>query len=114
MPIPSSTSELRPSDGPFLLTVVEEVFTISGRGTVITPAFPKGGSKFPIWTGDTIQLRRADGSSTETHIRGIEHLKRIKGGSNWGLLLPPEVTTADVPVGTAIWWMARAAQKSSE
>jgi diaminohydroxyphosphoribosylaminopyrimidine deaminase/5-amino-6-(5-phosphoribosylamino)uracil reductase len=113
MPIPSSTSVPPLSDWPFLLTIVEEAFTIPGGRVVVTPAFPKGGLPFRVSNGDLIELRRADGSSTKTNIRAIEHPKAIKGGSNWGLLLAEQVGMADVPIGTEIWWMASAPLNSA-
>lgn len=66
---------------------VEDVFTITGRGTVVTGHVESGSVK----VGDTVRLGRTDGSSREVAVAGIEMFRKIlntaKRGDNVGLLL---------------------------
>jgi hypothetical protein len=91
---------------PFLITKVEEIIRISGRGFFVLPAFPKGGPPNRVFVGDQIELRRQDGSRLESKLAGIEHFRGLNGHSSWGLRLPPEVKEPDTPAGTEIWWIA--------
>jgi translation elongation factor EF-Tu-like GTPase len=72
--------------GDFRLTV-QDVFTISGRGTVVTGQVELGS----VRRGDTLRLRRADGSSREVAVTGIEMFRKVTdaaaAGDNVGLLL---------------------------
>ena len=76
------------------------VFTITGRGTVSTGHIDEG----MISVGDTITLKRKDGSSRDVVITGIERLRQLMNkaqkGDNVGLLLRgvqrDEVSTGDV------------------
>lgn len=67
--------------------VVEDVFTITGRGTVVTGKIASG----TVAVGDTVMLRRQDGSSREVMITGIEMFRRVLNtavkGDNVGLLM---------------------------
>jgi len=60
--------------------------------------------------GDQIELRRPDGAVLKTNLAGIEHARGLDGKSYWPLRLPPNVTEADVPAGTEIWWVAPGAK----
>lgn len=87
-----------------LLCKVQDVFEISGRGCILTPGFSEtAAANLQIRAKDPIQLRRADGSMVRTHIHAVE----ILDGPNrrWcvPVLLPPEFTKSDVPIGTEIW-----------
>jgi hypothetical protein len=90
---------------PFLITRVEEIIRISGRGLFVLAAFPKRGPTNRFFVCDRIELRRQDGSSLESKLAGIEHFKGLDGRSSWGLWFPPGVKVSDTPVGTEIWWM---------
>lgn len=72
--------------GAFRITV-QDVFTITGRGTVITGQVESGS----VAVGDTVTLRRADGSARDVAITGIEMFRKMldvaKRGDNVGLLL---------------------------
>jgi hypothetical protein len=88
-----------------LLSKVEDVFEIEGRGCVITPArsslTPKDAM---IRRADPIELRKPDGSVVQTHIFDVEmidYADRTK--SSVALVLPREFSKADFPVGTEIW-----------
>jgi hypothetical protein len=80
---------------------IDDVFQIAGRGCVVTPGIPKG-TAFRLKVGDSLLLRRPDGSELHTVLRGIE-----MGGSPEfpaiPILLGAEVTKEQVPVGTEIW-----------
>lgn len=66
---------------------VQDVFSITGRGTVITGQIESGTVKI----GDTVTLRRTDGSSRDVTITGIEMFRKMldtaEKGDNVGLLL---------------------------
>jgi hypothetical protein len=91
---------------PFLITKVEEIIRISGRGFVIVPAFAREGPPNPVHVGDQIELRRQDGTTMRSKLFGISHLRGLNGRSSWGLQLPPEVEETNTPVGTEVWWIA--------
>lgn len=76
-----------------LLFVVEQVFTITGRGVVLLPGF---GQRI-IRIGTPILLVRPNGSTFQTHIRGI--------GFNefHDILIGENIQKEDVPVGTQVW-----------
>ena|SRR5689334_12458605 len=95
-----------------LLLVVEQVFKIRGRGTVLLPDFTLGGAPKPHPT--IVTLKRPDGTSrTAEIVFGVEH-------RNYGYQGPPRPSTdywrevpslrtieeSDVPVGTEIWYEA--------
>ena len=88
-----------------LLCKVEDVFEIEGRGCVLVPGISDSVPKdFVVRFGDLIELRKADGSVVRTHIYGIE----ILDGTNrrkvcTPILLPPEFTKLDIPIGTEVW-----------
>lgn len=66
---------------------VEDVFSITGRGTVIVGKVAGGA----VSVGDEVTLRRADGSSRRVVIAGIEVFRKVKDtavkGENVGILL---------------------------
>lgn len=66
---------------------VEDVFTITGRGTVVTGRVESG----TVTVGDIVRLRRVDGSSRDVAVTGIEMFRKMvdtaKQGDNAGLLL---------------------------
>lgn len=72
--------------GAFRITV-QDVFSITGRGTVITGQIESGS----ISVGDTVTLRRKDGSYREIEVTGLEMFRKMldtaKQGDNVGLLL---------------------------
>lgn len=66
---------------------VEDVFTITGRGTVVTGRIESGS----VTVGDIVRLGRTDGSSRDVAVTGIEMFRKMldtaKQGDNVGLLL---------------------------
>jgi hypothetical protein len=90
---------------PFLISKVEETFTIFGRGCCVVPGVPKEGLPHSVRVGDQIELRLPDGSRFQTRIGGIEHATLIKGGSQWPIRFPADVKEEYFPAGTEIWWI---------
>lgn len=66
---------------------VQDVFTITGRGTVITGQVASGS----VRVGDTVTLQRLDGSSREVVVTGLEMFRKLldtaEAGDNVGILL---------------------------
>lgn len=83
----------------FRLTV-EDVFSITGRGTVVTGRVAAGS----VAVGDTVTLRRADGTARQIVVTGVEKFRKMCNwaveGDNVGLLLRglerSEVSRGDV------------------
>lgn len=76
----------RPSDKPFLMPV-EDVFTITGRGTVVTGRIDRGIVK----VGDEVEIIGLSHDRRKTVVTGIEMFRKILDeghpGDNVGLLL---------------------------
>ncbi|MCP4641341.1 MAG: elongation factor Tu [bacterium] len=81
--IPTPTRDL---DRPFLMPI-EDVFTITGRGTVVTGRIEQG----VVHTGDKVQLVGIAEETTDTVCTGVEMFRKIlddgQAGDNVGLLL---------------------------
>ncbi|MFF4102965.1 elongation factor Tu [Streptomyces sp. NPDC001903] len=77
---------VRYTDAPFLLPV-ENVLTITGRGTVVTGAVERGG----VRTGDRVSVLGGDGEPVETVVTGLETfgkpMESAEAGDNVALLL---------------------------
>jgi len=76
----------RPSDKPFLMPV-EDVFTITGRGTVVTGRVERGIVK----TGEEVEIVGLSHERRKTVVTGVEMFRKIldegRPGDNVGLLL---------------------------
>ena len=76
----------RPTDEPFLMPV-EDVFTITGRGTVATGRVEKGKVK----VGDTVEIVGLNDEPRSVVVTGVEMFKKTldeaEAGDNVGLLL---------------------------
>ena len=76
----------RPLDGPFLMPI-EDVFTISGRGTVVTGRVERGIVK----VGETIAIVGLNPTIEETTCTGVEMFRKLldqgQAGDNIGALL---------------------------
>ena len=59
---------------------VSDVFSIKGRGTVVTGTVESG----TVSTGDTVHLTRADGSTRDVTIDGIEAFRKMLKVANAG------------------------------
>ncbi len=81
--IPEPTRE---TDKPFLMPV-EDVFSIKGRGTVVTGRIERG----VVNTGDKVQIVGLSEKPTETTVTGVEMFNKIldegQAGDNVGCLL---------------------------
>ena len=87
------------TDSSFQFTV-EDVFSIRGRGTVVTGRIASG----TIKEGDEVLITRP-GTSEKTTVTGIESfrkkLKEAKAGDNVGLLLR-DITNDDIQRGDVL------------
>ena len=76
----------RALDRPFLMPI-EDVFTITGRGTVVTGAVAQG----KVHTGDKVQLVGINEGVRDTVVTGVEMFRKLldegQAGDNVGLLL---------------------------
>ena len=82
-----------------LLAKVEAVFQVSGRGTVIVPAFV---SDLRVRVGSPIQLRNPGGQVRDTLITAVEFLSDLDK-CRLAFMLPRDIAKQDVPEGTEIW-----------
>ena len=77
---------VRALDKPFLMPI-EDVFTITGRGTVVTGAISQG----VIHVGDKVQLVGIHDAIKDTTVTGVEMFRKMmdegQAGDNVGLLL---------------------------
>jgi hypothetical protein len=83
------------------LFVVEETFTVRGRGIALLPGVPKNDASIRVTNGMPIELRRPDGSILTTTIRAIEWFQ-TPPMTTAPLHLRPEVDRGDVPAGTEV------------
>jgi hypothetical protein len=83
-----------------ILFVVEDVFTVAGRGIILCPGLEKR-SIPPLarLVGAPIELRRPDGTSVAATIRGVDLSTDLQSP----ILLPPGFRKEDVPPGTEVW-----------
>ncbi|HEY7875089.1 MAG TPA: elongation factor Tu, partial [Actinomycetota bacterium] len=76
----------RDTDKPFLMPI-EDVFTITGRGTVVTGRVEQGMLK----TGEEIEIVGIDPKTSKTVVTGIEMFRKLldeaQAGDNAGILL---------------------------
>jgi hypothetical protein len=85
-----------------MLSTVEDVFQISGRGSVVVvPGIPRAGD-WRLKVGDPLRLRFPDGTETLTVVGGIE-MASPPNPTFIPLLLGYGLGKSDVPVGTEIW-----------
>lgn len=75
------------ASGPFEMKV-EDIFTITGRGTVVTGTIAKG----QVAAGDTVTVMRYGNPALQTTVSGIEHFRRqtkvAEAGDQVGILIP--------------------------
>ena len=76
-----------PAPGSDFRLVVEDVFSIRGRGTVVTGTVASGS----VAKGQAVTLTRTDGTRRGSEVTGVEAfrklLDRAEAGQNVGLLL---------------------------
>ena len=82
-----------------LLSTIEDVFDLAGRGCVVVPGIPSDAPvRFKV--GDALLLVRPDGTKLKTLVRGIEMIGAPRPHST-PLLLP--ANKEQVPVRTVIY-----------
>ena len=81
------------------LFTVTDTFAVRNRGTILTPGFPLD-SEGSWRIGDAVVLRRPDGTTLETVIRGIEGFSPVPC-SHLPILVP--IDPGNIPAGTEVW-----------
>lgn len=94
---------------PVLLFTVQDAFQLTDRGCVLAPGPSAEPGAQAVRIGDRIRLRKPDGHSFDTFIRGLEMLGRRPRPEviTAAILLPKEITKHDVPKGTEVWLIPR-------
>lgn len=96
--------------GEILLSVVEDLFQIEGRGLIVVPGLPDPSSTVPVLRrGSAVTLRRPDGSRIETFIRELEMINRRPPVPFTAFLLPEGLTKSDIPIGTEVRYLPTSA-----
>jgi hypothetical protein len=83
-----------------------DTFWITNRGLVVTTDLTSEDAKaqgIRLRAGDTLELRRPDGSRVVSGIAGIAMVDPYVPNRTLDFLLSPGVTKEDVPVGTEAW-----------
>jgi len=83
-----------------LLAKVEAVFTVTGRGVVVVPAFL---TEYRAHSGEPVQLRRADGHVRNTNIFSVESLNLGSGKRRPAFMLASDIAKTDIAEGDEIW-----------
>ena len=84
-----------------LLFTVVDTFRIEKRGLVL--AADVRGDQVSLRVGESIELRRPDGSTVVSKVVGIAHLAPYDPDRTLDILLPADISKEDVPVGTQVW-----------
>ncbi|HEV2862011.1 MAG TPA: hypothetical protein VGX48_13465 [Pyrinomonadaceae bacterium] len=84
-----------------LLFTVVDTFLIEKRGLVL--AADVKSDRVSLRVGESIELRRPDGSIVVSKVAGIAHLSPYDPERTLDILLPPDISKEDVPVGTQVW-----------
>ncbi len=87
-----------------LLLVVEDAFTVSGRGLIVFPFLTLeviGNKKIEHYQPIAVRLIHRDGTQDETEAKlGFEHFN--PGGYHLFCIFP-NATKEQIPIGTEIW-----------
>jgi len=84
------------------LSVVDDVFAITGRGIVITPGFPREEEKKRLKVGDHVVLLDGRDRALNAEVRGIDFCSP-PSPKGWPLLLGSTLTKEDVRIGMSVW-----------
>jgi translation elongation factor EF-Tu-like GTPase len=88
-------------DGAGFRLTVEDVFSIRGRGTVVTGRIEAG----TVRKGDTLRQTRADGATRDVTVNGIEMFRKVAdqacAGDDVGLLLT-DLARDDIGAGDVL------------
>lgn len=87
-----------------LIGAVAETFEIRGRGLVVATdtTYERLPRDLKLKIGDPVEFR-SDGRVFHSRVMGIEHCDPWTPRQLFAILLPREVTKADVLIGAAIW-----------
>jgi translation elongation factor EF-Tu-like GTPase len=80
-----------------LLFVVEDTFSIKGRGTVLVPGFS---DRLNLKIGKPIEFRRPDGSRLTSAIQGIEMLSP---NPTHTVPILVSVVKDEIPIKSEVW-----------
>ena len=86
---------------------VTSVFTIAGRGICVEGLDHT--QLDCVKKGDFVELRHPDGSVCRAEIAAVSYFQTYAKprppieARSFPILLPPSLTTTDVPVGTTVW-----------
>lgn len=84
-----------------LAGTVAAVFQLAQRGIIIVPDEPW---IVPLKVGSTLKLRRPDGTSLITHVRGVEMSNPSRLDGKAGILIGETgLAKDDVPPGTEVY-----------
>ncbi len=78
----SPTVSIAKAPAAFRMTI-SDVFSIKGRGTVVTGTIEAGS----VDTGDAVRLTRADGSTRDVKIDGIEAFRKVLDTASAGAIV---------------------------
>jgi len=84
------------------LSKIEDVLSVKS-GCLIIPGIP---AKFeiPVNVGDKIKIKKSDGTSVDTFVKGIELISKIDGAVYYvPILLPKDIKKNDLPVGSEVF-----------
>ncbi len=84
-----------------LLFTVVDTFLIEKRGLVL--AADARSDQVSLRVGESIELRRPDGSTVVSTVAGIARFVPHDPERTLDILLPPDISKEDVPVGTQVW-----------
>ena len=84
-----------------LLFTVRDTFRLENRGLILAADVKP--EQAGVRMGDSIELRRPDGSSLVTVVIGIERAIPYDPDRTLAVLLPGDILKADVPIGTEVW-----------
>ena len=84
------------------LSVVDDVFAITGRGIVIAPGFPREEEKKRVKVGDFVVLHDGRDRAFTAEVCGIEFFSP-PNPKGWPLFLGGALTKDDVRIGMHVW-----------
>lgn len=86
-----------------LLFVVQEAFTIEGRGTILTPGFLREDAPVRTLTGARLRLHRPDGSDLTTD--SCDEALSLNLRNPYQPVLVRGIHKREVPPGTEVWYL---------
>ena len=86
-----------------LLFVVQEAFTIEGRGAILTPGFLREGAAVNTLAGARLRLHRPDGS--DLVVDSSDEALSLNLRNPYLPVLVRGLHKRDVPPGTEVWYL---------